>query len=81
MKKFLLFLMLVTSILTACEKQQTVTVVENSEVRFAGLEGKVSIVKDNETGCKYIRESYGSGYSQAIGLTTLLKSDGTPDCD
>jgi hypothetical protein len=35
------------------------------------------VVEDTETNCKYLQfEGYREG-----GITTLLKSDGTPDCD
>lgn len=49
----------------------------NEKERFAGMTGNISIITDKETGCKYIRERYGQG----VGLTELLKSDGTPDCE
>lgn len=81
MKKMIILLALSSIILAACAESQTVTIVENENVRFAGLKGTVSIIKDNETGCKYIREEYGSGTSLSIALTGLLKSDGTPDCE
>lgn len=62
-------------ILWGCE--QSIEEPKDDSVRFTGLHGNISIVTDNETGCKYLRERYGQG----VGLTILLKSDGTPDCD
>lgn len=40
---------------------------------------RITIITDNETGCKYIRERVINN-GHAIGLTVLLKADGTPDC-
>ncbi|MEK3956062.1 MULTISPECIES: DUF6440 family protein [unclassified Psychrobacillus] len=68
-------------LLSGCNEEQRVIEVNNYEVRFAGLEGTVRIVKDNETGCKYIRESTGNGYGSTVALTVLMKADGTADCE
>lgn len=80
MKKMALILVLILT-LTGCKNEQVVHEASKKSVRFAGIQGSVTIVTDNETGCKYLREQYGSGNSAAIGLTVLLKPDGTPDCD
>jgi hypothetical protein len=79
--KKITILLLLTLIITGCENQQIVTTPKNDESRFAGLQGEITIVTDNETGCKYLREKYGTGYGMTIGLTVLMRSDGTPDCD
>lgn len=81
MRKLALTLVMMTLILTGCGGQ-SVNEVSNDNVRFAGLKGKVSIVVDNETGCKYIREQNASSgiNSYSVALTVLLKEDGTPDC-
>lgn len=81
MKKIVIALILLVA-LSGCEEQtQTVIEAVDEEVRFAGVGGEVTIVTDNETGCKYIREKIGVGKSQAISMTALLKSDGSAECD
>lgn len=81
MKKIVLFVLMVM-VLVGCS-EQSVTEAANENVRFAGVKGSVTIVTDNNTGCKYIREQVHSQMSQAhsIALAPLMKSDGTPDCD
>lgn len=80
MKKIALVLSIATIILTGCGSQ-TVNEAQNENVRFAGMKGKVTIVTDNNTGCKYIREEYGIAQGKTVGLAVLIKEDGTPDCD
>lgn len=68
-------------VLAGCTiSNQNVKEVTNDNVRFAGLNGKVTIITDNETGCKYLREFAGFGNAQVLGLTVLMKADGTADC-
>jgi hypothetical protein len=67
-------MILITSILIGCEQEVNEPV--DKSVRFSGMHGTITIVTDNETGCRYLRERYGQG----VGLTPLLKSDGKPDC-
>lgn len=76
--KTLMTIMIVTGVLfvlSAC--QQTVDEPDDKNVRFSGITGNITIVTDNETGCKYIREDAGS---TGKSLTALLKEDGTPNC-
>lgn len=82
MKRIALVLLMATIILAGCGSQ-TVNEAQNENFRFAGVKGSVTIVTDNSTGCKYIREQVHSQINNAhsIALATLLKSDGTPDCD
>lgn len=84
MKRIALLLILAIFLLAGCSSEmasQRVGVAELNEDRFAGMEGDITIVTDKETGCKYIREMLAEGTTlQTIGLTVLLKSDGTPDC-
>lgn len=74
MKKIILVLLSFV-IIAGCE--QSIEEPKDDNVRFSGLHGNISIVTDNETGCKYIREDFGQG----VSLTALLKSDGTPECN
>lgn len=78
MKKFILSIVVLVVLAGCTINHQNVKEVKNDNVRFAGLKGEASIVTDNETGCKYLRESRGLG--ESIGLTILMKADGTADC-
>jgi len=76
----IIFILLIVAIMTGCGTQ-SVSEASNENVRFAGLKGEVTIVTDNQTGCKYIREKVGFSQTQSIALTPLMKADGTADCN
>lgn len=62
------------SILFSCNTQPTSA---SKEERFSLYNRGISITTDNETGCKYIltHGDYGGG------ITPLMLSDGTQDCE
>ncbi len=77
MKKMLL-IVIMGSLLAGCSAKK----IELQQVKRFDVEEKQEndgfyVVKDNESGCRYLLyTSYGSG-----GITPLLKSDGEPDCN
>ena len=76
MKKIML--LLVVLVLSACSLQ--VEGEGKGNERFSTTstnEFGLYIVKDKETNCKYLEYSE----DRKGGITPLLKSDGTPDCD
>lgn len=77
-----ILVLVLVSLLTGCApEKQEVVVAESAVDRFAGMKGNVVIVTDNQTGCKYIRETVNENMnSQSVSLSVLMKADGTPDC-
>ncbi|MGD7047013.1 hypothetical protein FZC83_02095 [Rossellomorea marisflavi] len=49
----------------------------NQKERFSSHNHMLSVSKDSETGCKYLILEW----DKRGGITPLLKSDGTPDCN
>lgn len=85
MKK-ILSLLVVILLLVACSISETTVATSDTQARFTSetffdhSNSNVHIIKDTETGCKYlIASEFQAGYGTAI--TPLLKSDGTPNCD
>jgi hypothetical protein len=54
------------------------TVEASKESRFTETDGYLDITTDKETGCKYL---ISTEHNFGGGITPLLKSDGTPDCE
>lgn len=65
-------------VLTACGTTSTNA---EKETRFTANDRYLFITEDKKTGCKYLvyRELIGQG--MGAGITPLLKSDGTADCN
>lgn len=65
-------------ILTACATTSTSA---EKESRFTNSDRYLVITTDKETGCKYLVYREWSGQGMGAGITPLLKSDGTVDCN
>lgn len=81
MKKVISLIAVLSVLLIGCsELPETINEIPtDSNKRFNGVSG-VNIVRDSETGCKYLYVEQGSVDSARIALSPLLKSDGTVDC-
>jgi len=65
-------------VLTACGTTSTNA---GKEPRFTNADGYLFITEDTKTGCKYLVFRQMGGQSGGAGITPLLKSDGTADCN
>ena len=67
-----------STLLMACqESPQEVTEVKQDNVdRFNGVKGRIDIITDSETGCKYIYTTRGVGDNRTNTMTPLLDSHG-----
>lgn len=73
LKKILFLLAIIAIITTACGTAEA-----GKQSRFTNYSGShMEISEDTVTGCKYLVYSI----SNKGGITPLLKSDGTVDCD
>lgn len=73
-----LIILTVFIVLTACGTTSTNA---KKESRFTANDRYLFISEDTKTGCKYLIYRELHGQSGGAGITPLLKSDGTADCN
>lgn len=71
MKKIYI-LLIILLLVSACSSTEA-----SREERFTVNDKALYITTDKETGCKYLLFDW----NRVGGITPLLKSDGTPDCN
>lgn len=81
MKKLLMTLGISSVLLIGCSGGSVTEAIDNGEGnRFTGLNAKITIITDTETGCKYIYTKEGLNNTNTNSMSPLMKNKDEVDC-
>ena len=78
--KEIIFLASIVLMLSACSSGNPTEIDTLENVRFNGVDGEISIITDNDTGCKYLLVDDGMGKYKTSSMSPLMKNKNEVDC-